>query len=47
MNVPDRPVSFIPVKGGETLTLGHLKLRIMEDGSNTGKLLDASQPFPQ
>lgn len=37
--VPDRPVSFVPVKGGDVLTLGHLKLRIMEDGSNTGKLL--------
>lgn len=40
MDVPDRPLSFVPVKAGEVLTLGLTKLRILEDGSNTGELLD-------
>lgn len=34
--VPNRPVSFVPSKVGEVITLGTMKLRIMEDGSNTG-----------
>lgn len=38
MQVPDRPVNFVPAKAGEIIVLGSMKLRIMEDGSNTGKL---------
>lgn len=38
MEVPDRPVSFVPFKAGDVITLGTMKLRVMEDGSNTGKL---------
>ncbi|GAD93874.1 hypothetical protein NECHADRAFT_41989 [Paecilomyces variotii No. 5] len=41
--VPDRPVSFIPVKGGDTLKMGHLRLRVMEDGSNTDMRLSAAE----
>ncbi|KAJ5232071.1 hypothetical protein N7468_005027 [Penicillium chermesinum] len=38
MEVPDRPISFVPAEAGETISLGPaLKLRVMEDGSNTGK----------
>lgn len=37
MEIPDRPPSFVPAKAGEVISLGSaLKLRIMEDGSNTG-----------
>jgi hypothetical protein len=37
MEVPNRPVSFVPAKAGDVYTLGTMKLRVMEDGSNTGK----------
>ena len=36
--VPDVPLNFVPAKEGEVLEIGAMKLRIMEDGSNTGKL---------
>lgn len=36
MEVPNRPVSFVPSHVGDVITLGTMKLRIMEDGSNTG-----------
>jgi hypothetical protein len=36
MEIPDRPLSFVPAKAGDVLTLGTMKLRVMEDGSNTG-----------
>jgi hypothetical protein len=39
MQVPDRPVNFVPAKAGEIIVLGSVKLRVMEDGSNTGKLV--------
>ncbi|KAI9702238.1 MAG: hypothetical protein M1820_006170 [Bogoriella megaspora] len=38
--VPDVPINFVPAKAGEIITIGTLKMRIMEDGSNTG-LLDS------
>jgi len=34
---PDVPIKFVPVKAGETLKLGTITIRIMEDGSNTGE----------
>jgi hypothetical protein len=39
MEVPNRPISFVPIKAGEIISLGGMKLRVLEDGSNTGKLL--------
>lgn len=36
---PDVPIEFVPVKAGETLKLGTITIRIMEDGSNTGAVL--------
>ncbi|KAJ5669127.1 hypothetical protein N7462_010197 [Penicillium macrosclerotiorum] len=35
MEVPDRAVKFVPCKSGDIITLGTMKLRVMEDGSNT------------
>ena len=37
--VPKVPIHFIPATGGETFALGALSIRIMEDGSNTGKII--------
>ena len=34
--IPDAPLSFVPVKAGETIALGPRTCRILEDGSNTG-----------
>jgi len=34
---PQVPINFVPVKAGETFKLGHMTIRIMEDGSHTGK----------
>lgn len=39
MDIPDRPVRFVPCKAGDIITLGTMKLRVMEDGSNTGGVM--------
>lgn len=36
LEVSDRAPSFVPVKAGEVFQLGGSKIRILEDGSNTG-----------
>ncbi|OKL62215.1 hypothetical protein UA08_02882 [Talaromyces atroroseus] len=41
MEIPDRPVSFVPAKAGDVLTLGTMTLRVMEDGSNTDMRLSS------
>lgn len=46
MEVPDRPVSFVSCKAGDVITLGTMKLRVMEDGSNTGKLHSPASKNP-
>ncbi|KAJ6150567.1 hypothetical protein N7471_001766 [Penicillium samsonianum] len=43
MEVPDRPVSFVPAKNGDVLVLGNLKLRVMEDGSNTDMRISSAE----
>lgn len=35
--VPQVPINFVPATEGETFALGQLTIRIMEDGSRTGK----------
>lgn len=35
MEVPNRPLSFVPAKAGDIIAIGSMKLRVMEDGSNT------------
>ncbi|KAI9660432.1 MAG: hypothetical protein M1821_009782 [Bathelium mastoideum] len=37
--VPDVAVNFVPAKAGEMLILGPVKMRILEDGSNTAQRL--------
>lgn len=37
METPQVPINFVPAKAGEVLDLGVIKIRIMEDGSRTGK----------
>ncbi|KAF1986248.1 RmlC-like cupin [Aulographum hederae CBS 113979] len=44
--MPTVPVDFVPAKGGEKISLGAIQLRVMEDGSHTGKL-DDQLAFPQ
>ncbi|KAJ5809938.1 uncharacterized protein N7503_002156 [Penicillium pulvis] len=39
MEVPDRPLSFVPAKAGDIIAIGSMKLRVMEDGSNTDNRL--------
>ena len=36
METPKGSINFVPAKGGETFALGHITIRIMEDGSRTG-----------
>lgn len=36
-SVPQVPIHFVQATAGETFSLGPLTIRIMEDGSNTGK----------
>jgi hypothetical protein len=36
MEMPRRPINFVPATSGEILKIGHLTCRIMEDGSRTG-----------
>jgi hypothetical protein len=35
--IPQVPINFVPATEGETFALGQLTIRIMEDGSRTGK----------
>lgn len=44
METPTVPINFIPAKAGEILTLGTIKLRIIEDGSLTG---EQATPYPR
>lgn len=44
LEMPKVPVNFVPAKSGEILKLGHITMRIMEDGSQTGKLASHAQP---
>jgi len=44
LEMPKVPVNFVPAKGGEILKLGHITVRIMEDGSRTGKSESHAQP---
>jgi hypothetical protein len=39
METPSVPLNFVPAKEGEVLHLGTIIIRIMEDGSRTGKAL--------
>jgi len=34
--MPNVPINFVPVKAGETFSIGMITVRIMEDGSRTG-----------
>jgi len=43
LEMPKVPVNFVPAKGGEILKLGHITMRIMEDGSRTGKSASHAQ----
>lgn len=38
IKIPDRPLNFVPAKAGETIYLGQITCRILEDGSRTGTL---------
>jgi hypothetical protein len=38
IKIPDRPLNFVPAKAGETIHLGQITCRILEDGSRTGTL---------
>jgi hypothetical protein len=38
MEMPRRPINFVPAHAGEILKLGHITCRVMEDGSRTGML---------
>jgi hypothetical protein len=38
--IPQVPINFVPATAGETFALGQLTIRIMEDGSRTGKQHD-------
>jgi len=38
IKIPNRPLNFVPAKAGETIYLGQITCRILEDGSRTGTL---------
>ncbi|KAJ9608397.1 hypothetical protein H2200_007385 [Cladophialophora chaetospira] len=42
METPNVPINFVPAKSGETFKVGHITIRIMEDGSNTVSQLIAA-----
>ena len=44
--VPQVPINFVPAKAGETFKLGAMTIRIMEDGSHTGKTPIEFYSFP-
>lgn len=37
METPNVPINFVPATAGETLKLGTITIRIMEDGARTGE----------
>jgi hypothetical protein len=46
METPNVPLNFVPAKQGEVLHLGTIVIRIMEDGSRTGKIFFGQPPPP-
>ena len=46
METPKGSINFVPAKAGETLALGHITIRIMEDGSRTGTTQSLPSPSP-
>lgn len=40
METPTVPINFVPATAGETFKLGTITIRIMEDGSRTGRSID-------
>ena len=44
LEMPKVPVNFVPAKSGEMLKLGHITMRIMEDGSRTGNSASHARP---
>lgn len=44
IKIPDRPLNFVPAKAGETIYLGQITCRILEDGSNTGISIQPDNP---
>ncbi|KAI1184361.1 RmlC-like cupin domain-containing protein [Nemania serpens] len=43
MKMPRRPISFLPARAGEVLSLGPIKCRIMEDGSRTDNRIGSAE----
>ena len=38
LEIPQVNVNFVPAKAGDTFALGPATIRIMEDGSHTGRM---------
>ena len=36
--MPKVPINYVPAKGGDSFAIGKIQIRVMEDGSRTGKL---------
>ncbi|KAM4065035.1 cupin domain-containing protein [Hirsutella rhossiliensis] len=43
METPTAPIKFVPVKAGETLSLGTVTIRILEDGSKTDNRIGSAE----
>ncbi|KAH6644491.1 RmlC-like cupin domain-containing protein [Boeremia exigua] len=43
MEMPRRPINYVPAKEGEILKLGHVICRIMEDGSRTDNRIGSAE----
>ncbi|KAF2442749.1 RmlC-like cupin [Karstenula rhodostoma CBS 690.94] len=43
MDMPRRPINFVPAKSGEILKLGHITCRVMEDGSRTDNRIGSAE----
>jgi len=43
MDTPTVPINFVPVEAGEVLSLGTIKIRIMEDGSRTDNRIGSAE----
>ncbi|KAI1433216.1 RmlC-like cupin domain-containing protein [Xylaria sp. CBS 124048] len=43
MKNPRRPITFVPARSGEVLTVGPIKCRIMEDGSHTDNRIGTAE----
>ncbi|KAH6390005.1 hypothetical protein HBI60_183940 [Parastagonospora nodorum] len=43
MEMPRRPINFVPSTSGEILKLGHITCRIMEDGSRTDNRIGSAE----